>query len=281
MSDLFAKGEIHPTAIVSPDAELGRDVSIGAYAIVHGGVELGAGARVGPYVSLGEPPRTRHATASLAALRIGPGALIRSHTVIYGGSEIGEGFECGHHAAILPGAAIGRAVRVGSFADIEGRCRIGDHSRLHSNVFVCQGTEIGRYVWLFPHVVTTDDPHPPSHALVAATIDDYAAIGARAVLLPGIRIGREAVVGAAALVTRDVPPGHLVMGHPARLVGPASDVRHRMTGEAAYPWYRHFSKGMPWEGIGFDAWAARPAEAGTPAAAVPDGEEACRGDRTG
>lgn len=257
MTDLFLKGEIHPTAIVSPEATIGRDVSIGAYAIVHPGVTLGAGSQVGPYATLGEPGRSRHGAAPQAALNIGPGALIRSHAVLYAGSDIGEGFECGHHAAILAGAVIGRAVRVGSFVDIEGRgCRIGDHSRLHSNVFICQGTSIGRGVWIFPHVVTTDDPHPPSSALSAVTIEDFAAIGARAVLLPGVRIGREAVVGAAALVTKDVPPGQLAVGHPARSVGPAAGVKHRGTGEPAYPWYRHFSRGMPWEGIGFDAWAA-------------------------
>lgn len=253
MIEPMSEDAIHPTAIVSPGAKLGRDVIVGAYAIVHPGVTLGDRSVVGPHTILGEPASIR-GEAEPEALVIGPGALIRSHSVVYAGSAIGEAHECGHHVLIRAGAVIGPGVRIGSFSGVEGDCRIGAHARLHSGVHVSQGTVIGRCAWLFPYVVTTHDPHPPSHDFRPVEIGDFAVIATRAVLLPGARIGPEAVVGAAAVVAGEVPAGALAVGNPARIVGSAALLCQEDGETPAYPWYRHFSRGMPWEGIGFDAW---------------------------
>jgi acetyltransferase-like isoleucine patch superfamily enzyme len=78
-------------------------------------------------------------------------------------------------------------------------------------------------VFCGPHVVFTDDPHPPCPRYLdcvgGARVEEGASIGAGAVILPGVTIGARSLVGAGAVVTRDIPPNAVVAGNPARIVG--------------------------------------------------------------
>lgn len=252
-----ARGGVHPTAIVSASAELGAGATVGAYAIVHDNVTLGDGAVIGAHCVLGEPLAAWYGGGAYVnpPLTIGAGAIIRSGSVIYAGSTLGDAFECGHRATVREQTVAGHHVRVGTNGDVQGHCRIGNYVRLHSSVFVAPDATLGDYVWLFPHVVLTNDPHPPSESSHGVKIDDFAAVGARSVVLPGVVIGRDALVGAGSVVRAAVPPEAVVVGSPARVVGTVRDVRSRDTGEAVYPWREHFSRGMPWQREGYAAWA--------------------------
>jgi hypothetical protein len=115
---------------------------------------------------------------------------------------------------------------------------------------------IGNFVWLFPFVVLTNDPHPPSEAVEGVKISDYAVIGTKSVLLPGIHIESHALVGAGSVVYHDVPAGCVVAGNPARRITTIDQLKDRVTGEPAYPWPEHFNRGMPWQEVGFQAWIA-------------------------
>ncbi len=228
----------HPSAIIDPSAVIGDGSSIGAHVIIGPAVTIGPGSVVEPFCMLG--------TQTDAPLNVGGGALIRSHSVIYSGSTIGPRLETGHHTTLREGHTIGTNLRVGSYSDLQGTTTIGDHVRIHSGVFVPQHTFIGDFVWLFPHVVLTNDPHPPSDVHTAGpTIGDRAVIGARAVVLPGIAIGADAFVAAGATVTREVLAGRAVVGTPARDIGPTSTIRwaDREREGSPYPWWRHFSRG--------------------------------------
>lgn len=235
---------IHPTAVVEEGVSVGGNVSVGAFTVIHSGVELGDGSHVGSHCVLGyAEPGT-----PAAGLQLGGGARIRSHTVIYAGSSIGPALETGHHATIREHTTAGENFRVGSFSDVQGHSQFGDFVRLHSNVFVAQNSHVSDFVWLFPHVVLTDDPHPPSDGHHrGATIEEYASVGAMALVLPGITIGRESFVAAGSLVTRDVRPGSVVAGSPARDRGDASSIQLRDGSGPAYPWRRHFRRGYPQE----------------------------------
>ncbi|MCC6437213.1 MAG: N-acetyltransferase [Acidimicrobiales bacterium] len=228
---------------------------------MHAGVRLGAHSVVGSHVVLGEPVPG----APDAELLIGERATIRSGTVVYAGSAFGIDLQVGHHATLRAGCAAGDAVRVGTNASLEGELTIGDHVCVHTNAHLSSGTTLGSFVWVFPFVVFTNDPVPPGNVLTGATVGDYAVIATGTVILPGVRIERHAVVGARSVVRQDIPEGMFATGDPARVVAPARYLRDRDSGAALYPWPHRFERGMPWAGVGFDAWCGN----GAHAASVP------------
>ena len=231
---------ISPHAVVHPEATLGADVVIGPFSVVGPGVLVGEGSRVGSHCVLGE-----RGPGGQLPLHIAAGATIRSHAVVYGGSTFGSRLETGHHTTLREGLVVGDNLRVGSYADLQGDAAIGDHVRIHSNVFVAKGSILEDLVWLFPHVVLTNDPHPPSDVEAGPTVGRAAAVGAGSLVLPGVRIGAGALVAAGAVVARDVPDGMLAVGVPAKATRRASDLMHQTLGSAAYPWQRHFHRGYP------------------------------------
>lgn len=250
------KNTIHPSAIIGDHVHVGRDVTIGAYAIIHDGVRIGDGTTIGPQCILGEPIAgfyndPRYANPSLS---IGENSIIRSGTIVYAGTQLGTSFETGHRVTIREGARIGDHVRIGTLSDIQGHCELGNYVRLHSNVHIGQKSKIGDFVWIFPYTVLTNDPHPPSSELIGVTVADFAVIATMVVILPGVHIGQDALVGAMAMVRSDVEPGSVVVGNPAKQVTTVDQIRNRFTREQVYPWREHFEHGMPWEGIGYDNW---------------------------
>ena len=235
---------IHPTALISPHAEIGEGVSIGAYSIVHGNVSLGAGTKIDAYCEIGYPTPM----AEGRKLSIGRDSLIRSHSVFYEGSSFGDGLKTGHRVTVRELTQAGDALQIGTLSDIQGHCQIGHHVRTHSNVHIGQGSRIGNFVWLFPYIVLTNDPHPPSHLCIGPTLDDYAVVATMSMILPGVHVGEHGFVGAHSLVRKDVEPGTLVAGNPAKFICRTEEVKLRDgSGAPAYPWNRHFHRGYPEE----------------------------------
>jgi acetyltransferase-like isoleucine patch superfamily enzyme len=197
-------------------------------------VQLGADARIGEFVIVGEPPRGKR--PGELETRIGARAVIRSHTVIYAGNVIGDDFETGHGVLVREENEIGDHVSIGSHAVVEHHVKIGDHVRLHSNVFVPEYSVLEDGCWLGPNVVLTNARYPLSpHAkqnLHGVMIQRGAKIGANATVLPGITIGANALVGAGAVVTRDVPADAVVAGNPARVIGQVEEIEEYRKAES-------------------------------------------------
>jgi UDP-3-O-[3-hydroxymyristoyl] glucosamine N-acyltransferase len=250
-------GAVHPTAIISDTATIGANVSIGAHCVIYDHVEIGDDTVIGPHSIIGEPLATYYRDPAYRnpVLRIGAGNLFRSGAVVYAGSRIGDHVEFGHRVTIREQSEIGDCARVGTLCDIQGYCRIGTYSRLHSNVHVGQKSTIGKFAWIFPYVVLTNDPQPPSNILKGVVVEDFAVIATQAVVMAGVRIGRDSLVGASAMVNKDVEPESVVVGVPAKRLGSVRDITSTITDGPAYPWREHFDRGMPWEGIGYQQWA--------------------------
>lgn len=187
---------------------------------IYPNVTIGERTLIDPPSIIGKPPR--RANSGELSLKIGKNGHIRPFTTIYAGSEIGDNFETGQGVSIREDNHIGNNVSVGTNSVLEFGNSIGDYTRIHSNCFLEMVT-IGRHVFIGPNVVFTDDPHPMGcpnfkECKGGPIVEDYAKIGANSTILPGVRIGRNSLVGAGSVVTKDVPPDSVVVGNPARVV---------------------------------------------------------------
>ncbi|TQQ77166.1 acyltransferase, partial [Vibrio cholerae] len=125
-------------------------------------------------------------------------------------------------------------------------CKIGDYVRTHSNVHIGQHSQIGNFVWLFPYVVLTNDPHPPSNVMQGVTVGDFAVIATMSVVLPGTKIAEGVFIGAHSCIGGRTEPDMLYTGSPAKKIGPASKIKLKDgSKQPAYPWRKHFHRGYP------------------------------------
>ena len=248
MSDIL--GKVGENVRIHANVKLGKHVTIGDNTIVYENVEIGNSCFIGPNCILGEPLAAFYHEKDYhnPPLKIGNNSIIRSDSIIYAGSTFGEVFETGHKVTIRECSQFGVHCRVGTLSDIQGYVKVGDYCRFHSSVFVAQTSIIKDYVWLLPHVVLTNDPHPPSDCIQGPTVEEYAVVGAGAIIMARVKIGRDSLVGAQALVNKDVPAYTVVAGVPAKVLCSVHDIKCKEGRlEKPYPWREHYSKGYPWE----------------------------------
>lgn len=202
------------------------DHEIEPTAVVYGNVDLAPDCRVGHFVLIGMPARGRKPGEMRTV--IGSQAVIRSHTVIYAGNQIGVNFQTGHGVMIRELNEIGDDVSIGTHSIIEHHVIIRNRVRIHSNVFIPEYSVLEEGVWVGPNVVFTNAFYPLSPDAKANLKGPHllpgAKIGANSTLLPGVVIGRQALVGAGSVVVHDVPDGKVVVGNPARVIKDVSQL---------------------------------------------------------
>lgn len=242
---------------VSSKAIIGNNVRIGDNTTIYDNVSIGDNTIIADHCVIGEPNGSYYDNVDNYVnpkTTIGKNSLIRSNSIIYAGSDFGEGFSTGHRVTIRENSKFGKHCRVGTVSDIQGYCSFGDYCWLHSNVHIGQGSKIGSFVFIYPYVVLTNDPTPPSNICLGPEIGDFSQIAVFSVLLPGVKIGRHALVGAGSIVGKNVDDYQLVIGSPAKVVKDVREIKSRETGEQHYPWPNRFDRGMPWQGVGFETW---------------------------
>ncbi len=180
-------------------------------------VIIGNNARIGEYVLLGVEPRK-----PTRKLQIGNNAVIRSHTVIYAGNKIGDNFQTGHGALIRENNVIGNNVSIGSHTVVERENIIEDDVRIHSHCFIPEFVIIKKKAWIGPRVTILNVLHPPcpkwEECAKNVVIEENAKIGGNVTILPRVKIGKNSLIGAGSVVTKDVPPDSVVAGNPARVI---------------------------------------------------------------
>lgn len=136
--------------------------------------------------------------------------------------DIGEGTSIWQFCVVFAGARIGANCNICAQVLIESDVVIGDNATIKSGVQLWDGVRIEDNVFIGPNVTFANDPFPRSkiypNQFLKTTIKAGASIGANATILPGITIGEKAMVGAGAVVTKDVPAGVVVIGNPAKIV---------------------------------------------------------------
>ena len=150
------------------------------------------------------------------------------------GCDIGAGTKIWHFSHIMSGCTIGERCNIGQNVVISPGVRLGDGCKIQNNVSVYTGVTCGDDVFLGPSCVFTNVVNPRS---AVSRKDQYlktyvgkgASIGANATIVCGHTIGEYAMIGAGAVVTKDIPPYALVVGNPSRQIGWVSEYGHRLS----------------------------------------------------
>ena len=131
--------------------------------------------------------------------------------------------------ANLYGCEIGDDVKIGTFVEIQKGAKVGNRCKISSHTFICEGVILEDEVFVGHNVTFTNDRYPRATtngqlqtgadwACVPTLVKRGASIGSGAVLLCGITVGENAMIGAGSVATRDVPPNSIVAGNPARVI---------------------------------------------------------------
>ncbi len=153
---------------------------------------------------------------NLKNLMVHPTAEVKSQ-------HIGKNTSVWQFAIILEGAEIGKNCNINCHTFIENDVVIGNNCTIKSGVFLWDGIRLGNNVFIGPNATFVNDKFPKSKvypdSFQKTIIKDFASIGANATILGGLNIGEGALVGAGAVVTRDVPDFAIVAGNPAKIIG--------------------------------------------------------------
>jgi len=150
------------------------------------------------------------------AIRIHPTAEVSDE------AKIGEGTNIWHQAQIRERAVIGERCNIGKGVYIDFDVVIGDDCKIQNYISIYHGVKMGSGVFLGPHCVFTNDFRPRSKGDFKVTetlVEDGVSVGANATIVCGNTLGRNCMIGAGSVVTKDVPPHALVYGNPARIKG--------------------------------------------------------------
>jgi len=227
--------------IISKKAKIGKNVKFGNFVTVYDNVEIGDNCIIDSYCEIGISNGREK-----GPLIIGPNSKIRSHSVLYCGTEIGKNLITGHFVTIRENAKIGEGLQLGIQSVIQGECVIGNHVKIFSVVNIPKTAKIGNFVWIFSYTVLTNDPHPPSDGyLKGPEVGDFAVIASNCTILPGIKVGEGSFVGAGCVLNRDLPDNQIAIGNPSKIIGPTSKIKLTGTNKPAYPWKYHFHRGYP------------------------------------
>lgn len=242
---------------IGDNVHLGENVRIGDNTTIYDNVIIGDNVTICNDCIVGEPLNDYYQNPAYKNPQtiIGRDSLIRSHSIIYAGSSFGHGLTTGHRVTVRENTQAGNNCMFGSYCDIQGDCQIGNYNRFHSYVNIGQKSILGDFVFIYPFVVLTNDPTPPSNNLTGVRVGDFSQISTAAILLPGCVIGKNCLVAANSTVSGTFDDDTFINGSPARIFGKLSKMpffNNEM--KRHYPWPENFKRGMPWEEDGFNKW---------------------------
>jgi len=234
---------------------LGENVRIGDRTVIYDNVVIGDNTTICNDCIIGEPISDYYTNNDYTNPKtvIGPDSLVRSHSIIYADSTFGAGLSTGHRVLIRENCKFGKFCSIGNGTELHGSCSGGDYVRIHSNADLAHLT-MGSYVWIYTGTRFTNDPHPPSDILNGAYVGDFSIVAVNAVVLSGVKIGKHCLIGANSLVTRDISDFSLAVGNPAVVKCDIRDFRSSNSERSYYPWPYQFSRGMPWQDMGYENW---------------------------
>lgn len=219
-------------AVIEKDVELGDDCQVGHNVVIYAGSKIGNGVRIDANSVIGKQPlRSKRSIfksdKKYEPCTIGDECLIGAQVVVYTGCKIANNVLIADSAAVREDVTIGEFTIIGRSCTVENFSTIGKKCKLETNSYITAYSTIEDFCFIAPGVVTTNDNYlgrteERFKHFKGVTLRKGARVGGGAVILPGIEIGEDALIAAGAVVTKNVPPKMIFIGSPARELRPVS-----------------------------------------------------------
>ena len=219
--------EIGEFCVIRKGVVLGDNVIVHPHVVIEQGVTIGKGVEIFPGTYIGKTPKGTKATARQITFEpivmIGDYCAVGPNAVIFYDVTIGNNTLIGDGASFREGVKVGHNCLISRHVTVNYNTKIGHHTRIMDLTHITGNCEIGDNVFISVLVSTTNDNvvitrEYKENQIKGPWIKDGATVGAGACLLPAVVIGEGSLVGANAVVTRDVQPYDVVMGIPAKVV---------------------------------------------------------------
>ncbi len=218
--------------VIADDVRLGNNVVVGNHVTIYPNVTIEDDCRILDGAVIGRLTHrtrslTRSSVSSYQPVSIGKGGVIGCHVVLYTDIAIGQAVLLGDGVSIREGCVLDDGVLLGRYVTVNYSSRIGARTRIMDSTHITGNATIGEDCFVSVLVSTTNDNDvylrrfdlsDHDEDFVGPTLGRYVMVGSGASLNPGTRIGDGAIVGAGAVVTRDIPPWTVALGIPARPV---------------------------------------------------------------
>jgi len=220
--------------VIEDDVVIGDNVTVGHHVIIHSGVRIGEGCVINDRATLGKRPGKASLSATTGdpkeypPLVLGNAVTVGAGCILYVGAEIGDMVFFGDLATVREDVKIGEYSIIGRGATVENRVTIGRKCKIETEAYITAFSTIEDYCFIAPCVAFTNDnflgrTEERKKHFGGPTLKRGARIGANVTILPNLVIGEDALVAAGSVVTKDVPPGMIVLGSPAKVLRPVPE----------------------------------------------------------
>jgi UDP-2-acetamido-3-amino-2,3-dideoxy-glucuronate N-acetyltransferase len=236
MPSLHPSVQVDPTCVlghhvvIEENVEIGQHCKIGHFVVLRSGTRLGNHVQIGDHSVLGQQPmRAANSAVTNDTKKTGPHVSDRvrigSHSIIYAGCTLSEDVFVADLATIREDVQVGQKTIVGRGVAIENQCSIGSYCKLETNAYITAYSTIEDRVFVAPGVLTSNDnfigrTEERFKHFKGAILREGSRVGVGAVILPGVELPSEAVLAAAAVLTKTGEPGVIHKGLPAKPSGP-------------------------------------------------------------